>query len=223
MPHRFSASVSGASRAIAHRINVVPTSLRTCSMPDPRAQWWPSASHSAARPRAPAAGAAPRIRAKFGIGVIETFAAETNAPCFPTRSPRRRRSEVPGRLRQRAKVIDPAAAATSPCVAGEIMVRATTLRYYKDPEATARTLRPDGWMHTGDVGYLDADGYLFVTGRIKEIIIKGGENIAPREIDEVLLRHPAVLEAAAVGIPDTRYGQEIMACICSRAPALPAT
>jgi long-chain acyl-CoA synthetase len=86
-------------------------------------------------------------------------------------------------------------------------------RYYKEPENTSRTLEPDGWMHTGDVGYLDADGFLFVTGRIKEIIIKGGENIAPREIDEALLRHPAVLEAAAVGIPDPNYGQEIMACV----------
>jgi long-chain acyl-CoA synthetase len=68
-------------------------------------------------------------------------------------------------------------------------------------------------MHTGDLGYMDADGFVFVTGRIKELIIKGGENIAPREIDEALLKHPAVLEAAAVGMPDPRYGQEIMACV----------
>ena len=85
--------------------------------------------------------------------------------------------------------------------------------YYKDPENTKKTLEPDGWMHTGDVGYLDQDGFVFVTGRIKELIIKGGENIAPREIDEALLKHPAVLEAAAVGIPDATYGQEIMACV----------
>ncbi|MDP3715260.1 MAG: long-chain fatty acid--CoA ligase, partial [Burkholderiales bacterium] len=65
----------------------------------------------------------------------------------------------------------------------------------------------------GDLGFMDEDGFVFVTGRIKELIIKGGENIAPREIDEALLKHPAVLEAAAVGIPDPNYGQEIMACV----------
>ena len=93
--------------------------------------------------------------------------------------------------------------------------------YYKDEEATARAFTPDGWLRTGDLGYRDADGFFFVTGRIKELIIKGGENIAPREIDEALLRHPAVLEAAAVGMPDRHYGQEILACVVLRegAPA----
>jgi long-chain acyl-CoA synthetase len=85
--------------------------------------------------------------------------------------------------------------------------------YYKNAEETAKTLTKEGWLHTGDLGYLDRDGFVFVTGRIKELIIKGGENIAPREIDEALLKHPAVLEAAAVGIPDQHYGQEIMACV----------
>jgi long-chain acyl-CoA synthetase len=91
--------------------------------------------------------------------------------------------------------------------------------YYKDAETTARTLQPDGWLHTGDLGYMDADGFLFVTGRIKELIIKGGENIAPREIDEALLKHPAVLEAAAVGVPDAHYGQEIAAAVVLKSGA----
>jgi long-chain acyl-CoA synthetase len=98
---------------------------------------------------------------------------------------------------------------------GEILVRGDNVmqRYHQDPKTTAETLEPDGWLHTGDLGYRDADGFFFITGRLKELIIKGGENIAPREIDEALYRHPAVLEAAAVGIPDPAYGQEIMACI----------
>jgi acyl-CoA synthetase (AMP-forming)/AMP-acid ligase II len=83
-------------------------------------------------------------------------------------------------------------------------------------KATADAFTPDGWLRTGDLGHRDADGFFFVTGRIKELIIKGGENIAPREIDEALLQHPAVLEAAAVGIPDKHYGQEILACIVPR-------
>lgn len=85
--------------------------------------------------------------------------------------------------------------------------------YYKAPEKTAETVEKSGWLHTGDVGYMDEDGFVFVTGRIKELIIKGGENIAPREIDEALYKHSAVLDAAAVGIPDETYGEEIMACV----------
>jgi sulfoacetate-CoA ligase len=98
---------------------------------------------------------------------------------------------------------------------GEIMVRGPNVMggYYKAPDLTRKALEPDGFLHTGDLGYRDAEGYYFITGRLKELIIKGGENIAPREIDEVLLQHPAVLEAAAVGIPDKDYGQEILACV----------
>ena len=98
---------------------------------------------------------------------------------------------------------------------GEIMIRGDNVMkgYYKAPDLTAKAIRADGWFHTGDLGYMDGDGYVFVTGRIKELIIKGGENIAPREIDEVLYQHPAVLEAAAVGVADEHYGEEIMGCV----------
>ena len=96
---------------------------------------------------------------------------------------------------------------------GELMVRGENVMqaYYNNPEETAKALEPDGWLHTGDLGYMDEEGDYFVTGRLKELIIKGGENIAPREIDDVLYKHPAVQEAAAVGIPDRHYGQEILA------------
>ena len=85
--------------------------------------------------------------------------------------------------------------------------------YYKAPDLTAQTITTEGWLATGDLGHRDDDGFYFVTGRLKELIIKGGENIAPREIDEALLKHPAVLEAAAVGVSDPHYGQDIAACV----------
>ena len=85
--------------------------------------------------------------------------------------------------------------------------------YYKNPEVTAETVTADGWLHTGDLAYEDEEGFFFITGRLKELIIKGGENIAPREIDDILYSHPAVLEAAAFGIDDEHYGQEVMASV----------
>ncbi len=98
---------------------------------------------------------------------------------------------------------------------GEIVVRGDNVMkgYFNDPQATREALDGNGWFHTGDLGYRDERGYIFVTGRLKELIIRGGENIAPREIDDVLYRHPAVFEAAAFGVPDPHYGQEVMACV----------
>ena len=84
--------------------------------------------------------------------------------------------------------------------------------YYKALDITASALA-NGWLYTGDVGYRDEEGFFFITGRLKELIIKGGENIAPAEIDTVLYQHPSVLEAAAIGVPDDKYGQEIEACV----------
>ncbi len=100
---------------------------------------------------------------------------------------------------------------------GELTVHGSNLLdlYYKNPEATAESIR-DGWFYTGDLGKKDEDGYIFLTGRSKELIIRGGENIAPREIDDVLYKHEAILEAAAVGIDDDNYGQEVVACVVVR-------
>lgn len=114
-----------------------------------------------------------------------------------------------------AKIIDEKGNEQTVGQSGELMIRGDNVmkEYYKNPETTAKTISPDGWLHTGDLAYVDEDGYYFITGRLKEIIIKGGENIAPREIDEVLYQHGAVLEAAAFAIPDRRYGQEILACV----------
>ncbi len=102
---------------------------------------------------------------------------------------------------------------------GEVLVRGQALMqgYYKDPEGTAAVLGPDGWLHTGDLAYRDEDGYFFIVGRSKELIIKGGVNIAPKQIDEVLESHPAVLEAAAVGVPDRYVGEDLVAFVVLRA------
>jgi long-chain acyl-CoA synthetase len=97
---------------------------------------------------------------------------------------------------------------------GEIVVKGENVMqgYYHNPEATAATLK-NGWLHTGDLGHQDKDGYFFIKGRKKEMIIRGGENIYPKEIEEVLYKHPAVLDAAVVGLPDKIWGEEVAAFI----------
>ena len=162
---------------------------------------------------------------RFGIGVIETMGlTETVAPAFsnPLDAARRKLGSVGLASGGQARVIDRDCNPLPDGATGEVAIRgAHVMRgYYKNPQATAEAFTPDGWLRTGDLGHRDADGFFFITGRIKELIIKGGENIAPREIDEALLQHPAVLDAAAVGIPDAHYGQEIMACIVLREGAL---
>jgi acyl-CoA synthetase (AMP-forming)/AMP-acid ligase II len=98
---------------------------------------------------------------------------------------------------------------------GEIAVRGPNvmLEYLHNPQATADTFTPDGWLRTGDLGRQDEDGYFYVTGRLKELIIKGGENIAPREIDDALYTHPDVIEAAAFACPCDSYGERIEAAV----------
>jgi len=224
MPHRF--SVSNYWELVAKHqctwINVVPTIIAyLMNAPTPKEKGLDVSRvkfcRSASAPLPPELHRA--FEDKFGIGIIETFGmTETNAPCFTNPyDPKKRKIGSPGTAwGNEAKVIDPDTGREQPRgVPGELMIRGDNVMtgYYKDPENTARTLEPDGWLHSGDLGYMDDDGFVFVTGRIKELIIKGGENIAPREIDEALLKHPAVLEAAAVGIPDANYGQEIMACV----------
>ncbi|HMA65932.1 MAG TPA: 2,3-dihydroxybenzoate-AMP ligase, partial [Chitinispirillaceae bacterium] len=101
---------------------------------------------------------------------------------------------------------------------GEIWVRGPRIitAYVDDPVANESTFMPNGWFRTGDVGYLDDDGFLFITGRVKELINRGGTKIAPGEIDAVLLAHPAVHAAAAFATPDDRLGEDAFEKSCSR-------
>ena len=88
--------------------------------------------------------------------------------------------------------------------------------YHNDPDATALAVR-DGWLHSGDLGYEDEDGYLFIVDRKKDLVIRGGYNVYPREIEEVLYTHPDVSEAAVIGKPDARLGEEVVAVVVRRA------
>jgi fatty-acyl-CoA synthase len=85
--------------------------------------------------------------------------------------------------------------------------------YYKMPEETARVIDADNWLHTGDLGVMDENGYLKITGRMKNMIIRGGENIYPREIEEFLYTHPKVADVQVYGVPDVKYGEQVMAAV----------
>jgi fatty-acyl-CoA synthase len=98
---------------------------------------------------------------------------------------------------------------------GEICARAYSvmLGYNDDPEATAKTVDAQGWLHTGDLGAMDSRGFVKITGRVKEMIIRGGENLFPAEIENILLEHPHVAEVAVVGVPDERMGEAVAAFV----------
>jgi len=115
---------------------------------------------------------------------------------------------------QEMKIVDDNGKEVAPGEVGEIVVRGDNVMkgYYRNPQATEATLKK-GWLHTGDLGYRDEDGYFFIVGRKKEMIIRGGENIYPKEIEEVLYKHPGVMDAAVAGIPDKIWGEEVAAFI----------
>jgi fatty-acyl-CoA synthase len=123
------------------------------------------------------------------------------------------------------KVVDPVTGATVPRgVAGEFCTRGYSVMagYWNDPKRTAEAIDADGWMHTGDLAAMDAFGYVEITGRIKDIVVRGGENISPREIEEFLYTHPDIVDGHVIGVPDERYGEELMAVVKLRdgAPGL---
>ncbi|MGN0102533.1 AMP-binding protein [Dietzia sp. CH92] len=114
------------------------------------------------------------------------------------------------------KIVDPSTGETLPRgEAGEFCTRgySVMLGYWEQPDKTAEALDEDGWMHTGDIGEMDDDGYVRITGRIKDMVIRGGENIYPREVEEFLYTHPDILDAQVIGVPDPKYGEELMAWV----------
>ena len=222
-PHRFSVSQFWdlLDRYECTWFNVVPTIISyLAASPAPEAP--PGGRKRVRFGRSASAALAPELHRaferKFGLSIIETMGmTETAAPIFtnPLEQGKRKYGSVGQPVGNIAKVVSLEGVPCKPGEVGELAVKGDNVmrEYFKNPEETAKALDADGWLHTGDLGYADEEGYYFVTGRLKELIIKGGENIAPREIDDVMYMHPAVLDAAAVGIPDVHYGQEILCAV----------
>ena len=124
------------------------------------------------------------------------------------------------------KIVDPTTGVTVPRGdPGELCTRgySVMLGYWDEPERTAEAVDAGRWMHTGDLAVMREDGYLAIVGRIKDMIIRGGENVYPREIEEFLYTHPKIADVQVVGVPDERYGEEMLACVIPRDPADPPT
>jgi fatty-acyl-CoA synthase len=104
-------------------------------------------------------------------------------------------------------------------VPGELCTRgySVMLRYWDDAERTAEAIDPAGWMHTGDLAVIDAEGFCNIVGRIKDLVIRGGENVYPREVEEFLYHHPKIQEVQVFGVPDSKYGEELCAWVRLRA------
>jgi long-chain acyl-CoA synthetase len=157
-----------------------------------------------------------RFEETFSCPVIEGYGL-SESTCRSTFNPpdeRRRAGSCGLPIGNEMKVVDDDDREVPDGELGEIVLRGENVLkgYFKDPEATERAFR-GGWFHTGDVGYRDQDGFFFIVDRKSDMIIRGGENIYPREIDEVLYQHPAVAAAATIGVPDPLYGEEVAAFI----------
>ncbi|MFF3225509.1 AMP-binding protein [Nocardia suismassiliense] len=137
-----------------------------------------------------------------------------------------RRTATVGRVgpHLEVKIVDPATGLTVPRgEPGELCTRgySVMLGYWNDQAKTTEAIDTARWMHTGDIGVMDDDGYLAITGRIKDMVIRGGENVYPREIEEFLYTHPDILDAQVIGVPDPKYGEELMAWVRMRDGAAP--
>lgn len=230
LPRRFSAS-DFWQLVVDHRctwVSIVPTIASYLLDRAPREPWTFGESPELKQLRFARSASAPLPAAvqqafeqTFAIPTIETMGmTETAAPLLSNpMPPQMRKSGSPGiEFGNEVCVADEAGKPVADGTVGEILIRGDNVltSYYKNPEASASAFHADNWFRSGDLGFRDDEGYYFITGRLKELIIKGGENIAPREIDEVLGQHEAVLEAAAVGVPHDTYGQDVVACVLLR-------
>jgi len=150
----------------------------------------------------------------IGYGMTETSPASFVSS---TDDPLERRVMTVGRAMPHveAKVVDAEGRIVSRGTAGELLTRGylVMLGYWNDPEKTGEAIDAARWMHTGDLATIDTDGYCNIVGRIKDMVIRGGENVYPREIEEFLYRHPKIQDVQVIGVPDPRYGEELCAWV----------
>ncbi len=225
-PRRFSVSawweMVGTYRC--SWLNLVPTMiafLLDAAGPGPRRFPWVKFARSASAPLSPSQHR--RFVSRFGIPVIEGMGMTESASlafCNPHGGAVCGSVGLPCGIT--AAVCDRQGAHLADNRAGEIILRGANVMdgYYRDAAGSGAVIDARGWLHTGDLGHRDSRGFYFITGRLKEIIIKGGENIAPQEIDEALNDFPAIREAAAFAIPDAAYGQNIAAALVVDAGAV---
>jgi acyl-CoA synthetase (AMP-forming)/AMP-acid ligase II len=162
-----------------------------------------------------------RVEAGFAAPVSIVFAQTEASPVITQTSPRDTAADRAHTLGQplpqtEVKIIDPASGQTvAPGVIGELCTRGYHVMtgYFRDPEKTAAAIDADGWLHTGDLASMDERGYCQIGGRLKDMIIRGGENIYPREIEQVLFGHPAIADVAVVGVPDAKWGEQVAAFV----------
>lgn len=161
-----------------------------------------------------------RFEARYGFPLVEGYGLSEGtcgSTINPVGGPRRAGTvglPFPG---QEIRILDADGTEVAPGTDGEVVVRGPNVMrgYLGRPDDTARVI-VDGWLHTGDVGHLDAEGYLTLVGRSKDMIIRGGENIYPKEIEDVLASDPSVLEAAVIGVPDEKWGEVVVAYVQPR-------
>ncbi|MDE0492958.1 MAG: AMP-binding protein [Acidimicrobiaceae bacterium] len=161
----------------------------------------------------------------IAYGMTETSPVSTQTSAD---DPLEKRVTTVGRVHPHVeiRIVDPDSGRTVPRgTSGEFLTRgySVMLGYWNDPERTAEAIDDDGWMHTGDLAVMDDEGYVNIVGRIKDMIIRGGENVYPREIEEFLYSHPDILEVQIIGVPDARYGEQIMAWVQLRDGATTST